>query len=408
MKKTKIRFISMLLAVILLASMLPINIFAAEYESLRDRIKDLEQVAPEEIGNGLILDFIEADALVAYLSGHKAAYLGGMMLLVEGQESEIPAFEALPGVASVTYNDTVESAGYASQYDSMPDDTYCYYPHGTLSTATVNPYPLWKAVAQYADQKIITLKSITVAVLDTGIDGTHEGACRIGSISGYDAIRDITIAGSSNSDCSEDSHGTAVAGLIAGSAYNGKGIAGAVGNFPVKIMPVRVLDEGPNPGNECGCCARHLLRDGERCRCHQYVIWKSPFYLSERPCQGLRRRKIRSAFSLLLLPETKEALQHMKASIPPALTVVLPLFLPATYNEKYANAYNIATFSNNIPSGAKAGTDYTAVSGDALQSITQGNGYRVFSGYFCVMRNGIGICRCPVFADGRQMQSRYC
>ena len=242
MKKTKIRFISMLLAVILLASMLPINIFAAEYESLRDRIKDLEQVAPEEIGNGLILDFIEADALVAYLSGHKAAYLGGMMLLVEGQESEIPAFEALPGVASVTYNDTVESAGYASQYDSMPDDTYCYYPHGTLSTATVNPYPLWKAVAQYADQKIITLKSITVAVLDTGIDGTHEDLADK-MISGYDAIRDITIAGSSNSDCSEDSHGTAVAGLIAGSAYNGKGIAGAVGNFPVKIMPVRVLDK---------------------------------------------------------------------------------------------------------------------------------------------------------------------
>ena len=387
MKKTKIRFISMLLAVILLASMLPINILAAEYESLRDRIKDLEQVAPEEIGNGLILDFIEADALVAYLSGHKAAYLGGMMLLVEGQESEIPAFEALPGIASVTYNDTVESAGYASQYDSMPDDTYCYYPHGTLSTATVNPYPLWKAVAQYADQKIITLKSITVAVLDTGIDGTHEDLADK-MISGYDAIRDITIAGSSNSDCSEDSHGTAVAGLIAGSAYNGKGIAGAVGNFPVKIMPVRVLDkDGVGTIADVVRGIYYAMENGADVINMSFGSRRSTYPSAlAKACEDARSLGI----FLVAAAGNEGRSTTYEGFYPACLDSCLAVVSTGNYNEKYADAYNIATFSNNIPSGAKTGTDYTAVSGDALQSITQGNGYRVFSGTSasCAMVSG--------------------
>ncbi|HEX5478873.1 MAG TPA: Ig-like domain-containing protein, partial [Dehalococcoidia bacterium] len=75
--------------------------------------------------------------------------------------------------------------------------------------------------------------SVTVAVLDTGVDATHpELAGRV--VAGYDFINNDTNA-------SDDHwHGTFVAGIIAANTNNSAGIAGIC--WSCKIMPVKVLD----------------------------------------------------------------------------------------------------------------------------------------------------------------------
>jgi len=80
-------------------------------------------------------------------------------------------------------------------------------------------------------------ETVVVAVLDTGVDAGHEDlAGRV--LDGRNFISGVP----DPADTSDTSgHGTAVAGIIAASANNGLGIAGAAGEFPVKILPVKVL-----------------------------------------------------------------------------------------------------------------------------------------------------------------------
>jgi subtilisin family serine protease len=97
----------------------------------------------------------------------------------------------------------------------------------------------WASFKTYLDTR--EARQITVAVLDTGIDGTHEDlAGRV--TAGYDIINDSVLAPGAMSDDSYGSHGTMVAGIIAAATNNGTGIAGIAGDFPVSVMPVKVLD----------------------------------------------------------------------------------------------------------------------------------------------------------------------
>jgi subtilisin family serine protease len=78
---------------------------------------------------------------------------------------------------------------------------------------------------------------VTVAVVDTGVLGTHEDLA--GSVlQGTDFVNPH----GGNGWDDESFHGTFVAGLIAAHVGNGLGIAGAAPD--VKILPVRVLDGG--------------------------------------------------------------------------------------------------------------------------------------------------------------------
>ena len=79
----------------------------------------------------------------------------------------------------------------------------------------------------------ITRGSITVAVVDSGVRGNHEDLTGT-VLPGIDYV--------DHTDGRQDpnGHGTHVAGIIAATANNGKGIAG--GAPGVKILPVRVLD----------------------------------------------------------------------------------------------------------------------------------------------------------------------
>ncbi|MCL5435649.1 MAG: S8 family serine peptidase [Patescibacteria group bacterium] len=94
-------------------------------------------------------------------------------------------------------------------------------------------------------------KAVTVAVVDTGIDGKHEDLSdgRVGSgFASYCQVNDsassqclvhisATFGASENTD--DNGHGTIVSGIIGAVANNGKGVAGI--NWNVRLLPVKVL-----------------------------------------------------------------------------------------------------------------------------------------------------------------------
>ena len=76
-----------------------------------------------------------------------------------------------------------------------------------------------------------------IAVLDTGINGTHPDLSgRV--IQGKNILTDASI--SANSDSDDNGHGTSVAGVVAATGNNGIGIAGL--NWNARIMPVKAFD----------------------------------------------------------------------------------------------------------------------------------------------------------------------
>lgn len=80
-------------------------------------------------------------------------------------------------------------------------------------------------------------KEIKVAVVDTGVDYNHPDLKdRVLRNSGYNFIDN------SREVMDDNWHGTHVAGIIAANAKNNIGISGVVGDFDVKIIPVKVLN----------------------------------------------------------------------------------------------------------------------------------------------------------------------
>lgn len=83
--------------------------------------------------------------------------------------------------------------------------------------------------------------SITVAVLDTGINGEHEDITgRV--IAGRNIGAGADIPPGANSD--DLGHGTFVSGIIGAAGNNGKGIAGVA--WHINLMPVKIIAEGVN------------------------------------------------------------------------------------------------------------------------------------------------------------------
>lgn len=99
-------------------------------------------------------------------------------------------------------------------------------------------WALPKAGFDYAWSKTTGSNNNVVAIIDTGLDATHEDLQNLNLVAGYNFLTNQDIVGKVNSD--DNGHGTLVAGILGATANNGLGIAGA--NWVISIMPVKVLD----------------------------------------------------------------------------------------------------------------------------------------------------------------------
>lgn len=79
---------------------------------------------------------------------------------------------------------------------------------------------------------------VTVAIIDTGLDGTHEDIVDSHIVDGFNIITGKVISRKANSD--DNGHGTLVTGVIGATTDNDTGIAGAA--WRVGLMPVKALN----------------------------------------------------------------------------------------------------------------------------------------------------------------------
>ncbi len=77
-----------------------------------------------------------------------------------------------------------------------------------------------------------------VAVIDTGVDESHEDLKNITFVKGFNFLANQDILPGTNSD--DNGHGTLVAGILGASVNNGLGIAGT--NWQISVMPLKALD----------------------------------------------------------------------------------------------------------------------------------------------------------------------
>ncbi len=86
--------------------------------------------------------------------------------------------------------------------------------------------------------KSVGSPNVVVAIIDTGIDGTHEdlGAGQVAP--GFDFIQKTVIPFSTNSD--DNGHGTLVAGVVGATPNNFRGIVG--GSWNSLLLPLKALD----------------------------------------------------------------------------------------------------------------------------------------------------------------------
>lgn len=82
-------------------------------------------------------------------------------------------------------------------------------------------------------------KDNIVAIIDTGIDATHEDLQSINFVKGFNFLTHQEISGKVNSD--DNGHGTLVAGILGATPNNGVGISGT--NWQISLMPLKALDE---------------------------------------------------------------------------------------------------------------------------------------------------------------------
>ncbi|MDB4940079.1 MAG: hypothetical protein JWO40_504 [Candidatus Doudnabacteria bacterium] len=98
---------------------------------------------------------------------------------------------------------------------------------------------LYKAHFVDAWSQVPSGNNVVVAEIDTGVDATHEDLSSGQVLRGYNFITKSLIDPAQNSD--DNGHGTLIAGVIAATQNNFRGIAGASWNS--SIMPLKALDD---------------------------------------------------------------------------------------------------------------------------------------------------------------------
>jgi len=172
-------------------------------------------------------------------------------------------FESCSYITSIEPNYVVASTAYTNDHHS---DRQWALHHESYGLHAIQAWPLY--------EQREALRTVTVAIIDTGVDYQHpdlidamwqnpdeipddgidnDGNGYVDDIYGWDFYHgDNTICHYSYDEngkpladpTDSDNHGTHVAGILAATANNGIGIAGATGNLPVKIMSLKALGGG--------------------------------------------------------------------------------------------------------------------------------------------------------------------
>ncbi|MFB9414549.1 S8 family serine peptidase [Dactylosporangium matsuzakiense] len=159
------------------------------------------------------------------------AVAGTRFVRVTGQAAAPDLLHALsqdPAVAAV-------SLDYKRRASKVPNDPL-YVSNQVAYLHEIQLDSAWNRSIGSTDQ--------VIAVIDSGVDGTHPDlAGRV--LAGYNAITNTGTAVGANSD--DNGHGTMVSGVAAANTDNGIGIAGVAWN--ARVMPVKVLDSA-GTGND--------------------------------------------------------------------------------------------------------------------------------------------------------------
>ncbi|MBI2774120.1 MAG: S8 family serine peptidase [Chloroflexi bacterium] len=192
--------------------------------------------------------------LVRFAAGSTDAQRADAVRSVGGWvETQIPAIGvtriALPGGADDAFGDGDAVAAVLAKHPAVasaeldrsvrlafePNDTYW----ATDPYTSLGQWGLRKAFVDKAWDTVRGSANVTVAILDTGVDGTHPDL--VGAL-----VPGTTFVVQPSSECAvgttsdDNSHGTHVAGVVGATGNNGTGIAGVA--FGVRIMPLKVLD----------------------------------------------------------------------------------------------------------------------------------------------------------------------
>lgn len=179
------------------------------------------------------------DASLAALGAARGADLGGgwhAVDLTPGQSvsAALPVLRALPGVAAA-------------------DPSRVYSANRTPNDVSVNSQYALALVSAFAgwEYEIGSSSRVTIAVIDTGIDGTHPELSGKLTNTASRAFNATTGAASANNPPTPAcNHGTRVAGVAAASTDNGAQIAGM--SWGAQLISMKVFD--PCGDINCGGC----------------------------------------------------------------------------------------------------------------------------------------------------------
>ena len=358
------KVISFILCMAICIGIMPVQIFAHVDHPVADY-------------DGLILEFDCYETMALFMNESGGDYLGGNMLLIDGTYKDAVDYDMRPNIVSVTFNYIVEATAildtYSESRNTALDDPY-------LNSENLD---FWRALATIADTlPEDSLHTVRVAVLDTGIDATHQDlADRV--VAGYDAIEDEIIAEGVNSEQNTDSHGTKVAGLIGAQAMNATGISGTGGDFPIELVPVRVLDQKGK--GKIADIVRGIYWAIE----NDIDIMNMSF--------GARMEYYPTALANAIYDATNQNIFAVAAAgneygrtwegyYPTCLEGCYPVMSGIVgMGADYTSA-----FSNTFPTGAIPGKDYTSINGSEVMTTAMNDQYTNFTGTSasCAMISG--------------------
>ena len=366
MKRTNSIFkqiLSLVLSCIMLLQLVPLSAIALS-------------IAPRQ---EWIAEFANSATARIYANVAEGTYLGGPFALLRLSKAELDCYPIL----SLTENSSMEGSSVSQPSDEKASEQYI------LTHKSWYARDAWTALESFLASQTTPLTpadcaTVRVAVIDSGIDATHEDlADRV--TAGWDAVNHTAIEAGVNSDVSADSHGTKVAGLIGAASDNGVGMVGAAWTFPVELIPVRVLNSN-NKGTIADVVAAIYWAVDEG----NADILNLSF--------GQTLRSVPSAMQTAVLHAVERGVIVVAAAgndgeyykseeysyYPAVLDGVLPVgstakALGSSYGN-YNNYVQRAEFSNHPSYESECGKTFFYTPGEDLLTTSAGNTYEEFSG----------------------------